>query len=272
VVVAVDLDPQGSLTRALLSEHGRVDDNGRLGEVIKQKRILAEALERRLSDPSVPIDEFLKHGVGPTGSHYSLLPNEATAWDVERRRSKRPGEAKLKAVLSRLIEDLAKRYDYVIIDCPPGQTVLAEAAITSSDLIICPITPDWLSYWGLESFDNYLRDVFQCNETDKQPAARFVFTKFRRKPPKYDPQNKIYEFVEAFGEPERCVTLLREPGEKANTSGGPISLPLDPKLASRLEGWPNTGRVWPWSRIYTSATQSALLKLVAGMKKDLDRG
>src|SRR5262245_64771805 len=177
VVVALDLDPQGSLTRALLSEHGRVDDNGRVGEVIKQKRTLAEALERRLSDASVPIDNFLKHGVGPTGSTYSLLANEATAWDVERRRSKKTGETKLKAVLSRIIEDLAKQYEYVIIDCPPGQTVLAEAAITSSDLIICPITPDWLSYWGLESFDSYLRDVFQCNEFDKQPAARFVFTK-----------------------------------------------------------------------------------------------
>jgi chromosome partitioning protein len=125
VVIAVDLDPQGSLTRALLSEHGRVDDNGRLRDVIKQKRTLAEALEGRLSDPSIPIDGYLKHGIGPTGSTYSLLANEAKAWDVERRRTKKPGEAKLKAVLSKIIKDLAAEYEYVVIDCPPGQTVLA---------------------------------------------------------------------------------------------------------------------------------------------------
>ena len=272
VVVAVDLDPQGSLTRALLSDHGQVGDNGRLHEVINQGRTVAGALEARLSNASAPIDNFLKHGVGPSGWTYSLLANEASAWDVERRRAKKPGEAKLKAVVRAILGDLAAQYDYVIVDCPPGQTVLAEAAITSSDLILCPITPDWLSYWGLESFDCYLQDVFQDNDRGKIPEARFVFTKFREKPPRYDAQNKVYSLVEEFRQPARYVTLLREPGAKANVSGGPINLPLDPKLVSRLEGWPHRGRVWPWSRVYTSATQAALLRLIAGMKTELTSG
>ena len=58
VVVAVDLDPQGSLTRALLSEHGHVGDNGRLHEVINQGRTVAGAVEARLSNASAPIDRF----------------------------------------------------------------------------------------------------------------------------------------------------------------------------------------------------------------------
>jgi hypothetical protein len=124
----------------------------------------------------------------------------------------------------------------------------------------------------LESFDSYLQDVFHDHETSDRPPARFVFTKFRSKPPRYDPQDAVYKLVEAFREPERYVRLLTEPGERANVSGGPILLPLDPKLGSRLEGWPNSGRVWPWSRIYTSATQAALLRLIAGMKKELNRG
>lgn len=272
VVVAVDLDPQGSLTRALLSEHGQVEDQGRLREVISQGRTVAGALEARLSKPMVPIDNFLKHGLGPSGWTYSLLANEATAWDVERRRSKKPGEAKLKEVMRTILRDLAAQYEYVIVDCPPGQTVLAEAAITSSDLILCPITPDWLSYWGLESFDSYLQDIFRDNESGNVPEARFVFTKFRDKPPRYDPQNTVQSLVEGFQAPERYVTLLREPGVKAKSGGGPIHLPLDPKLVSRLEGWPHRGRVWPWSKVYTSATQAALLRLIAGIKKELTSG
>ena len=249
-----------------------INRKGGVGKTTVHGRTVAGALEERLSNASVPIDNFLKHGVGPSGWTYSLLANEASAWDVERRRAKRPGEVKLKTVVRNILGDLAAQYDYVIVDCPPGQTVLAEAAITSSDLILCPITPDWLSYWGLESFDGYLQDVFRDSDSGKVPEARFVFTKFRENPPRYDAQNKVYSLVEEFRQPARYVTLLREPGAQANVSGGPINLPLDPKLVSRLEGWPHRGRVWPWSRVYTTATQAALLRLIAGMKKELTSG
>jgi chromosome partitioning protein len=228
LVVAVDLDPQGSLTRALLSEHGRVSDNGRLKTVMDEGRTLAEALMRRSSDPVISIDKFVKHGVGPNGTTYSLLANEAKSWDVERRGLKKPGEAKLKTTLRKIVQDLAAQYEYVLIDCPPGQTVLAEAAVESSDLVLCPITPDWLSYWGLESFDGYLRELFDGSQAEQRPVARFVFTKFRSRPPSYNPQEVIHEYVEAFREPDRYVTLLREPGARANTSQGSIKLPHDP--------------------------------------------
>jgi cellulose biosynthesis protein BcsQ len=271
-VVVVDLDPQGSLTRALLSEHGRVAADGRLKAVIDEGRTLAEALRRRSSDQTIPIDTYLKPGIGPNGTTYSLLANEAKCWDVERQGLKKPGENKLKAIIRKIVRDLAAQYEYVLIDCPPGQTVLAEAAVETSDLVLCPITPDWLSYWGLESFDGYLRELFEGRQTEKRPVARFVFTKFKSRPPGYDPQDVIHKHVQAFREPDRYVTLLREPGEQANTSQGSIVLPHDPKVTLRLEGWPHIGRVWPWRRAYTLATQEGLLRLVTAMKKELERG
>lgn len=272
LVVAVDLDPQGSLTRALLSERGHVSEDGQLREVIKQHRTLAYALEARLTAPSISLDQFLKHGVGPTGATYSLLPNEARAWNVERQGVKRPGEAKLQWAFSRMIRDLAAEYEYVLIDSPPGQTALAEAAIRTSDLVICPITPDWLSFWGLESFDAYMRGLFEETPETTRPRARFVFTKFRNNVSRTDPQNLINNFVEKFSAPDRYVTLLKEVGKEAHATGGPIRLPHDPKLVSRLEGSPSTSRIWPWTKVYTAPTQKALLMLVHAMKKELHHG
>lgn len=269
IVVAVDLDPQGSLTRALLHDPTQPTEQGRLRAAMDEKRTLAVALEKYLKRPC-PSDEFLTHGVGPSGFSYSLLANEANAWNVERSAIKSPGEIKLKQAVRAILEGLAQKYRYVLVDCPPGQTVIAEAAIQSADLVLCPTTADLLSYWGLESFDEYLRDV--CSDDQRQPPARFVFTKYKSKPPKYDPQNHVHKMVEQFKRPDRYVTLLREAGEGSAVGGGTIVLPFDPKLIARLEGAPKPGRLWPWERVYTRETQAALRRLVSAVKRELDHG
>ncbi len=271
VVVAVDLDPQGSLTRALLYDTAGPAVGARLRSAIDEGRTLARALEDRLNRVPRRAGEYLTHGVGPTGFTYSLLANDAHAWDVERRGLKKPGETKLKAAVQQLLTELASAYRYVLIDAPPGQTVLAEAAIQQSDLLLCPIAPDYLSYWGLESFDLYLRELFGEGR-GVQPPARFVFTKFKSKPPKYDPQNKIFELVSAFAAPKRYVTLLREAGAESKIGGQPISLPFDPRLVSRLEGPPKPGRRWFWERIYTKSTQAELRRLALAVKRELEGG
>jgi cellulose biosynthesis protein BcsQ len=269
IVVAVDLDPQGSLTRALLHDPSRPTEQGRLKAAMDEKRTLAAALQSYLKRPRSS-EEFLTHGVGPSGYSYSLLANESNAWNVERRALKSPGEAKLKQAVRAMLQDLVQTYRYVLVDSPPGQTVMAEAAIQASDLVLCPTTADLLSYWGLESFDEYLRDV--CSQDQYQPPARFVFTKYKIKPPKYDPQDKVHKLVEQFKRPERYVTLLKEIGDVSAIGGGTIVLPFDPKLIARLEGSPKPGRRWPWERVYTQETQAALRRLVSAVRKELDNG
>jgi len=270
VVVAVDLDPQASLTRALLYDSSGPNEGGRLKAALDEGRTLASAIDDRLRRGQRRLEEYLTHGVGPAGFTYSLLANEARAWDVERKGLRKPGEAKLKAALAEVIDELARSYRYVLIDAPPGQTALAEAAIQRSDLLLCPIAPDHLSFWGLESFDEYLRELF--GGSNSQPPARFVFTKFKAKPPKYDPQNKIFESVSKFAHPHQYVTLLKEAGEASVFGGQPISLPFDPRLVSRLEGAPKPGRKWFWERIYTKNTRAELRRLALAVKKELYGG
>lgn len=177
VVLVVDLDPQGSLTRALLYDRREGAQQKNLSDVFKNGQTFAEFLKDRLHGQNRPWDEFIRHGVGPVGKHYSLLANESNAWNVEREAVKRVGESLTKDTVSKILRDLASVYSYVLIDAPPGQTVIAESAIQTSDLVLCPTSPDYLSYWGLESFDDYLKDI--CAD-GKGPAARFVFTKFKK--------------------------------------------------------------------------------------------
>lgn len=269
-VVAVDLDPQASLSRALLSDGGNDENGGRLDEVLSGGATLATAMERRLRSSRASVLPFLTHSVGRTGYPFSLLANNARGWDIERKGLKKHGETKLAKALCDLLDELSKEYQYVLIDCPPGQTILAEAAIKKSDLILCPISPDYLSMWGLESFDEYMRDLFPA-ESSHRPPARFVFTKWLSRPPSYNPQDRLGAHAQGFCAPRNYVTLLRENGAQTPHSG-PIKMPFDPKLVLRLEGSPRRGRIWPFNRSYTSNTGSELVNLRAAVEGELNRG
>lgn len=267
VVAAVDLDPQGSLTRALLYNRSEGAEQTKLLETFREGRTFAACMDDRLRRDLKEAPSYLTHGVGPVGRHYALLANESTAWNSERSALRRVGEDLLKKVVATTLRELAAMYQFVLVDAPPGQTVIAEAAIQASDLVLCPTSPDLLSYWGLESFDQYLKDV--CTG-DEGPPARFVFTKFKKKAPRYDPQNRVHEWVNAFAAPARYITLLKGSGD--TTADQSVNLPFDPKLVSRLDGAPNPGRHWPWTRMYSRDTQLALLRLVAAVKRELSNG
>jgi chromosome partitioning protein len=51
--------------------------------------------------------------------------------------------------LSRLIDDLGKTYDRIILDCPPGLTETSEQVMRAADLILVPVIPSPLSQRAL---------------------------------------------------------------------------------------------------------------------------
>src|SRR4029450_1392518 len=96
VVLTVDLDPQGSLTRALLYDRRDSSKQKRLQDTFNEKRTFAACLQDHLNGASSDANDYLTHGVGPIGKHYSILANEATAWNVERNALRTAGEARLR--------------------------------------------------------------------------------------------------------------------------------------------------------------------------------
>src|SRR5215468_6608391 len=63
-------------------------------------------------------------------------------------------------------------YDYVLIDCPPGISLFAEAALIAADAILVPTIPDYVSRLGLITFRK--RALRLINERRGGPSRLFV--------------------------------------------------------------------------------------------------
>ncbi len=70
------------------------------------------------------------------------------------------------------LKTVVNDYDYILIDCPPGISLFAEAALIAADAILVPSIPDYVSRLGLISFRK--RALRLINERRGGPSDLFV--------------------------------------------------------------------------------------------------
>jgi chromosome partitioning protein len=63
-------------------------------------------------------------------------------------------------------------YDFILIDCPPGISLFAEAALIAADAILVPTIPDYVSRLGLITFRK--RALRLINERRGGPSQLMV--------------------------------------------------------------------------------------------------
>lgn len=70
------------------------------------------------------------------------------------------------------LKNVINDYDYVLIDCPPGISLFAEAALIAADAILVPTIPDYVSRLGLITFRK--RALRLINERRGGPSQLYV--------------------------------------------------------------------------------------------------
>jgi cellulose biosynthesis protein BcsQ len=60
--------------------------------------------------------------------------------------------------LLRLMRPLREQYDYLIIDCPPGMTLVSENIVRASDAIVTPVMPSPFSIQMLDTLVHFIDD------------------------------------------------------------------------------------------------------------------
>ena len=78
--------------------------------------------------------------------------------------------------LARILDSVAKDYDVVVLDCPPGSSLVAENALRAADVVVVPLVPSPLS---LRSLDQVVSIVTESAKST--PILAFLTMVDRRK-------------------------------------------------------------------------------------------
>ena len=84
-----------------------------------------------------------------------LLPSDMQLTLLEREVSKESLHARLRTVIAELLAGVRKVFDVVLIDCPPGLSVLTESWLREADFHVSPTKADYVSVCGLEVFRRF---------------------------------------------------------------------------------------------------------------------
>ncbi len=84
-----------------------------------------------------------------------LLPSDMQLTLLEREVSKESLHARLRAVIAELLVGVRKVFDIVLVDCPPGLSVLTESWLREADFHVSPTKADYVSVCGLEVFRRF---------------------------------------------------------------------------------------------------------------------
>lgn len=161
-VLVVDLDAQASASYALCGDE-------RYEAVIEADQSIAAFFEP-VTEGRTPrtLSAFITEGeAGDEGDPIvDVVCSEPSLRYTERALIERYYQLRLKRVVTasapegqtrRIMREslgaLRTVYDLIVIDCPPGISIFAEAGVACSDLIVAPTIPDYLSTLGLKELN-----------------------------------------------------------------------------------------------------------------------
>lgn len=174
-ILVVDLDTQCNASLMLVGGEGW--DKAR-----RNGRTIADYFFDRFEKVAEDESHYVIDGVGdvahPRASpgRVSLLPGSLMLEDVQGelylKQAKRGTDPDAVAVevrnrMKRLIKHFGHDYDYVVLDCPPGLSFAALAALDLADQVIVPFRPDFVSQFALDRVALLIERV----ETADQLAA-----------------------------------------------------------------------------------------------------
>ena len=135
-VLAVDLDPQASLTFYFGYEEAELDAQG---------RTLYHAIVGDAAIEAIVL-----------GGRLDLLPSAISLAKTETELLSEPNGS---LVLKELLEPLSDRYDVVLVDCPPSLGMLTVNALNVANGVLIPVKTQLLSLIGLTQILETIRKV-----------------------------------------------------------------------------------------------------------------
>ena len=153
-VLLIDLDPQSNATKGCGAEVG--DERSTVNDLLLNRRSFADTV--------LHLDTF----------NFDILPSTPQLTEAEVfLLSTNDKEFTLRKVIS----DVAPKYDYLIIDCPPSLNILTVNALTASSGIIIPVQCEYFALQGLSELVSTI-DMIKKSSNEKIEIKGIIRTMF----------------------------------------------------------------------------------------------
>ena len=175
-VLVVDLDTQISATLSLMPP-------SEFAKFRKRKQTLRYLVEQIISpvdNPKFSSHDVVQHDVcNLTG--LDLLPGDIDLYDeflvsqMLHQEALDLGKCEFEFVWNRferflikkILQPLVAEYDFIILDCAPGYTLLTRSALVASDFYILPAKPEPLSVIGIQLLERRIASLKESHQKDQ---------------------------------------------------------------------------------------------------------
>lgn len=188
-VLAIDLDPQASLT-ALHGIQPEIDNVPSLYETLRYdgERKLISAVIRPTNFPNLDIVpaslELQEYEYDTPVALTSIDPNEGRTFFTR---------------ISKALAEVDHRYDVVVIDCPPQLGYLTLTALTASSSVIVTVHPQMLDVMSMSQFllmlGGIMKTIREAGADVRLSWFRYLVTRFE---PTDGPQKQMVGFLQAM--------------------------------------------------------------------------
>ena len=199
-VLAIDLDPQANLSQYFMGAQDYLkyldEDKGTVVEIFEQfSAPKPKKGSPTLLDPGDIIHHLHKWS---DGSLIDLIPSRLElAWTL-----KNPTE---KAhLLPQFLAKIGDKYDIVLIDCAPTESILTTAAYRSSRYVAVPVKPEFLATIGLPLLARSLEEFKLMHQDQTLEMAGIIFNDLKRTgtpPEQIQSQADVSKLAKTFGWP-----------------------------------------------------------------------
>jgi len=175
-VLAVDLDPQANLSQYFMGARNYLtylnNDNLTVVDVFEQ----FSSPKQKIGSPTPlsPDKVIYKLREWDDGSLLHLIPSRLElAWTLKNPTDKAH-------LLPQFIAQNCNKYDLIVIDCPPTESILTSAAYKSSRYIFVPVKPEFLATIGLPLLARSLEEYRLMHQDQTIEMGGIIFNDRRR--------------------------------------------------------------------------------------------
>ena len=153
-VLTVDIDPQGNTTSGLGVDKNTVENN-------VYDLLLGEcSIEDCIVETEIENQSLIASNVNLAGAEIELIGIEEKEY-----------------ILKKALNKVRKKYDFIIIDCPPSLNMLTVNALTAADTVLVPIQCEYYALEGLSQLIHTI-DLVQQRLNPNLLIEGVVFTMY----------------------------------------------------------------------------------------------